>query len=358
LCSTTARRIFAGFTSTARRGGEGAHPGSLRGRLQRESQIVAKPPSRPGKPGKPPLPGGASAADPAADADRTLILPATGAPAERKAELKGALRSKGALRAREKARSKAAPAGPVDPGGVAWEWFKSIGAAVLLFLVIRTFLITAYSIPSESMEKTLLVGDYLMANNALFGATLPFTHVKLPALRDPHRGEIVVFRPTYNEPQIDVVKRVIGIPGDTLQMVDKVLFRNGQRAVEPFAHYDQGTDQPIEMEGFGIMDPNIRPEAFGAKNHLPILHPSVDARQYHPSRNNWGPVVVPAGHYWLMGDNRDQSLDSRFMGPIPRKVIRGKPLFIYYSYDKKDIDAAFPRFVTAARWGRIGHPIH
>ncbi|HEX6036469.1 signal peptidase I [Longimicrobium sp.] len=347
---------------------------------------MAKSHSRKGKPGKP--------TDASDDADRTVILPgadadptlaptsaesaattpagdsASAVPAtaetgagtpparvERK-ELVGSLRSKEQQRARDKARGKpkAAVAAESAAGGVL-EWFKSVGAAILLFFVIRTFLITAYSIPSESMEKTLLVGDYLMANNALFGATLPFTDIKLPALRDPHRGEIVVFRPTYNEPQIDVVKRVIGVPGDTLQMANGVLFRNGKRANEPYAHYDQGFDENIELEGFGLVDPNIIPERYGAKNHLPLLLPSVDKQRYRPSRNNWGPLVVPAEHYWLMGDNRDQSLDSRYMGPIPREVIRGKPLFIYYSYDKKDLGAAFPSFITAARWGRIGDRI-
>jgi signal peptidase I len=338
---------------------------------------VAKSHSRKGKPGTPPAAGSPlfdpPASAPGDDADRTVILPgadadptlnqpaadAKGAPAkaERK-ELVGSLRSKEQLRARDKARGKGKGAQAAEvAGGAALEWFKSVGAAILLFFVIRTFLITAYSIPSESMEKTLLVGDYLMANNAVFGATLPFTDVKLPALRDPHRGEIVVFRPTYNDPQIDVVKRVIGTPGDTLQMADGVLFRNGRRVVEPYAHYDQGFDEPIDMEGFGLMDPTIRPDAYGAKNHLPLLLPTVDARRYRPSRNNWGPLVVPAEHYWLMGDNRDQSLDSRYMGPIPRRVIRGKPLFIYYSYDKHDAGAAFPRFITAARWGRIGDGI-
>lgn len=306
------------------------------------SHIVAKSPSRPGQPGTP--------------ADDTLPADAsTSSTRASRKELVGTMRSKEQLRARDKARGKSEPG--ADTGGTAWEWIKSIGAAILLFFVIRTFLITAYSIPSESMEKTLLVGDYLMANNALFGATIPFTDVKLPALRDPRRGEIVVFRPTYNEPQIDVVKRVIGTPGDTLQMANAVLFRNGQRVNEPYAHYEEGYDVPIEMEGFGVPDPTVRPDAYGAKNHLPILASSVDPRQYRPSRNNWGPVVVPAGHYWLMGDNRDHSLDSRFMGPIPRRTVRGKPLFIYYSYDKRDADASFPRFITAARWGRIGEGI-
>ena len=291
-------------------------------------KTVSKPRSRDGQPraSQPP-------ADDAARPDRE--------------ELKGILRG-----SRRKAPPRGGKPAPADAGGPL-EGLKSILIAVLLFFVIRTFIVTAYSIPSESMEETLLVGDYLMANNALFGATLPFTDIKLPALRDPRRGEIVVFRPGYNEPQIDVVKRVIGVPGDTLQMTDGALFRNGQRVNERYAHYDVAFDTPIPLEGFGLMDPNVRPEAYGAKNHLPLLLPSVDARAYRPTRNNWGPLVVPAGRYWLMGDNRDQSLDSRYMGPIPRRTIRGKPLFIYYSFDKQ-AGAPFPAFITAARWKRIG----
>jgi signal peptidase I len=344
LCDTGARRIFIGSPArplAVARGGP-----SPRDR----SQIVAKPRS-PDSSGASPASGTPSSAG---DADSTVILPGDAAKSERR-ELKGSLRTREQLRARDKARGRSAP--PSEPNGGAVEWIKSIGAAVLLFFVIRTFLITAYSIPSESMEETLLVGDYLMANNALFGATLPFTDVKLPALRDPRRGEIVVFRPTYNEPQIDVVKRVIGTPGDTLQMADGVLFRNGERVNETYAHYEQGYDETIDMEGIGLLDPTIRPEEYGGKNHLPLLLPTVNPRQYRPSRNNWGPIVVPAEHYWLMGDNRDHSLDSRYMGPIPRRVIRGKPLFIYYSFDKQDPAARFPAFITAARWGRIGDRI-
>lgn len=291
---------------------------------------------------------------PPAAGDRTppVLATASGEP-EARAELKGTLRGKERAK---KAKKDAARPEPTDSGGPL-EGLKSILVAVLLFFVIRTFIVTAYSIPSESMEETLLVGDYLMANNALFGATIPFTDIKLPALRDPRRGEIVVFRPTYNEPQIDVVKRVVGVPGDTLQMANGQLFRNGGRVNERYAHFDQAYDDAIPLEGFGMMDPTIRQEAYGAKNHLPLLLASVDPRGYQPTRNNWGPLVVPAGHYWLMGDNRDHSLDSRFMGPIPRRTIRGKPLFLYYSFDKQ-AGAPFPAFVTAARWKRIGTPIH
>ena len=233
------------------------------------------------------------------------------------------------------------------------EWVKSIGGAILLFFAIRTFIVTAYSIPSESMERSLLVGDFLMANNALFGATLPFTEIKLPSVRDPRAGEIVVFRPEYNEPRIDVVKRVIGVPGDTLRMEDQVLYRNGERLDEPYARYEQGFDAPISNGGAQLMDPTVRAELYGAQNHFPLLAPGVERSSYAPTRNNWGPLVVPEGYYWLMGDNRDHSLDSRFMGPVPRRVIRGKPLFIYFSYDKR-ADRPFPRPLTAARWGRIG----
>ncbi|HEU0014480.1 MAG TPA: signal peptidase I [Longimicrobium sp.] len=244
---------------------------------------------------------------------------------------------------------------PEKPRNEVVEWIKSIVIALVLFLFIRTFLLMAYSIPSESMEDSLLVGDFLMANNTVFGATLPFTDVRLPAMRDPRRGEIVVFRPAYNEPRLDVVKRVIGIPGDTLQMVGGVVIRNGRRLNEPYAHYDTGVNDPIGFNGSGLMDPTVRPEMYGAGNHLALLLPSVNRDTYAPLRNDWGPLVVPPGKYWLMGDNRDQSLDSRFMGPVPREVIRGKPLFIYYSYDKHADKPV--RFLTAARWRRIGKRI-
>jgi signal peptidase I len=226
------------------------------------------------------------------------------------------------------------------------EWMKSIAIAVLLFLVIRTFLVTAYSIPSESMESTLLVGDFLMANNAVFGATLPFTDVRLPSLRDPRRGEIVVFRPEYNQPVIDVVKRVVAVPGDVIEMRDRVVYINGEAIEEPYLHPPMRPDDPLDRLG---------PQ--GYQWHLAHLAPGADASAYRPTRNTWGPLVVPAGGYFMMGDNRDQSLDSRYVGFIPRSVIRGKPLFIYFSYDRLS-DRPSPRPLTAARWGRIGNGIH
>jgi signal peptidase I len=236
------------------------------------------------------------------------------------------------------------------------EWVKSIGSAVLIFVVIRTFLIQGYYIPSESMEPTLLVKDYLMANTTIFGAELPLVHVRFPAIRDPHPGEIVVFRPTYNNPVMDVVKRVIGTPGDTLEGRNGVVYRNGRALDEPYTQTLGEPDSEIPLDGSGgLQDPQVRPERFGYRNHLPALVSTVDRNAYHPTRMNWGPLVVPQGHYWLMGDNRDESLDSRFMGFIPRSEIRGKPLFIYYSFDNTD-PSPLSR-ITAIRWSRMGRPI-
>ena len=226
------------------------------------------------------------------------------------------------------------------------EWGKSLVIALALFLVIRTFLVQAYTMPSGSMEDTLLVGDYLMANNAIYGAHIPLTNVRVPAFREPRNGDVVVFRPLYNQPVIDVVKRVVGQPGDTLRMVDRVLHRNGSPLDEPYLEPDYMPDQPMPRFGPG-----------GFEWHLAVLPDGADAESYAPTRDTWGPLVIPDDHYFLLGDNRDESLDSRYMGFIPRDVIRGKAMFIYFSYDRTST-SPFPRFITAARWNRIGKMIH
>jgi signal peptidase I len=259
-----------------------------------------------------------------------------------------ARRTDAAARAKSSERASNRAAEPA-PRNEAWEWIKSLTIAFALFLVIRTFLIQAYTIPSSSMENTLLIGDYLMANNAIYGAHIPLTNIRMPGIREPENGDIVVFRPEYNDPVIDVVKRVMGSSGDTLQMIDRVVYRNGTALNEPYLEPTYGPDLPIERTGF-----------LGANccyvwhlNHLPA---GVDAATYQPTRDNWGPLVVPEGQFMLLGDNRDQSLDSRYSGFIPREVIRGKAMFIYYSIDP-DPYRPFPRLVTAARWGRIGQVI-
>jgi signal peptidase I len=239
----------------------------------------------------------------------------------------------------------------------AWEWIKSIAIAVVLFLVIRTFLIQAFTIPSGSMEDTLLVGDYLMSNNAIYGTPVPLLGLRTPAFREPRHGDIVVFRPTYNAPVIDVVKRVVGEPGDTIRMVDRVVYRNGAALDEPYVEPTYQPDEPIARSSREVMlQPGIDPQSYGYHWHLDVLPAGVDREAYRPTRDSWGPLVVPEGQYMLLGDNRDQSLDSRYMGFIPREQIKGKAMFIYFSIDPF-ADRPFPRALTASRWTRIGQII-
>ena len=188
------------------------------------------------------------------------------------------------------------------------------------------------------MEHTLLVGDFLFVNKALYGAEVPLIHRRLPAVREPRRGDIVVFD-SRTEAGVKVVKRIVGMPGDTLQMKHAVLWRNGVAQSEGYVEHVDSADDPS--------DPGMR------EWQLEFLLTNVSRDTYHPTRDNWGPLVVPAGRYFVMGDNRDNSYDSRYWGFVPRTVIRGRPMFVYYSFDH-DSWHALP-FLTAIRWGRIGH---
>ena len=171
----------------------------------------------------------------------------------------------------------------------AWEWVKSIAVAVVIWLVLRTFLVEAFRIPSSSMERTLLVGDFLFVNKALYGAEVPLLHTHLPSVREPRRGDIVVFD-SRTEQGVKVVKRVIGVGGDTLEMRTNVLYRNGAQQVEPFAqHVDPASDPS---------DPEMR------LWQTRYLLPTVEQQTYQPTRGTWGPLVVPPGQYFVMGDNR------------------------------------------------------
>jgi signal peptidase I len=219
-----------------------------------------------------------------------------------------------------------------------WEWVKSLAIALVIWLVLRTFVIEAFRIPSSSMEPTLLVGDFLFVNKALYGAQIPFTRMHLPEVREPRLHDVVVFD-SRTEAGVKVVKRVVGVPGDTLRMVHAVLWRNGVAQREPYIEH---TDSLVDPS-----DPEMR--AWQVRYLLPRVDPST----YQPTRDNWGPLVVPPRDYFVMGDNRDNSYDSRYWGFVPRGVIRGRPMFIYYSFDKTSW-RALP-FLTAIRWGRIGH---
>lgn len=221
----------------------------------------------------------------------------------------------------------------------AWEWIKSIAVALAIWLVIRALLVEAFRIPSSSMERTLLVGDFLFVNKALYGAEVPVVGARLPAVREPRLGDIVVFDSKMQE-GVKVVKRVIGMPGDTLEMRNTELYRNNVRQIEPFAIWSNTTPDALEQVGQMKLW------------QVDYLLPAVDRAGYQPDRRTWGPLVVPAGQYFVMGDNRDNSWDSRYWGFVDRRMIRGRPLFIYYSYDN-DSWRSLPA-LTAIRWGRIG----
>ena len=215
----------------------------------------------------------------------------------------------------------------------AWEWTKSLAAALLIWFFLRSLLIEAFRIPSGSMENTLLIGDFLFVNKALYGAEIPLVHKRLPAFREPVRGDVVIFD-SKEEPGVNVVKRIIGMPGDTIRMEDNLVYINGKALDEPYA-VRSGSDRE---------DPQMRAAQ---------VRYLVDrgARTYRPTLWNWGPLLVPPDSFFVMGDNRDSSYDSRYWGFLGRDRIRGRPLFIYYSYDKNGL-LPLPVF-TAIRWDRL-----
>ncbi|HET8635123.1 MAG TPA: signal peptidase I [Gemmatimonadales bacterium] len=223
---------------------------------------------------------------------------------------------------------------------VLWDWTRSIGGALLVFLLLRTFLIEGYHIPSGSMERTLLVGDWLFVNKALYGAEVPLLHAHLPPVREPRRGDVIVFD-SKTDPDQKIVKRLIGLPGDTLAMRASHLVRNGVVVEEPYAvHTDTAeTAEPWRdvMRGWQL-------------SYL-----AADTAGYNPDLQNWGPIVVPPDSLFVLGDNRENSLDSRFWGFLPSQNLRGSPMFVYFSYDAGSNDAL--PWVTDVRWGRVGERV-
>jgi signal peptidase I len=219
---------------------------------------------------------------------------------------------------------------------VAREYFEAILLAVALALVLRTFVIQAFRIPSASMEDTLLVGDFLLANKFLYGAKVPFTDWRLPAIREPRPGDIIIFQYP-REPGRDFVKRCVAGPGQRVEVRNKVLFVDGERAVDP--PRSKYTDVRVFKRGSN-----------------------------HGNRDNFGPASVPPGHYFMMGDNRDNSEDSRSWGFLPYGLIKGKAFILYGSWAPDPEAPAYTgvlsvpgmvlynliHFPRRVRWGRIG----
>lgn len=221
-----------------------------------------------------------------------------------------------------------------------WEWVKSISVAILLFLIIRTFAVEAFKIPTGSMESTLLVGDFLLVNKAVYGAQLPFTDARLPAFEEPERGDIIVFEYPLDRSK-NYVKRVVGLPGDRIAMRRGVLYVNGERQDETYVQHVQPTGD--------YWDPSFEWQK-------QYLAPDADRKTYRPTRDDWGPIIVPEHKYFVMGDNRDNSQDSRYWGFVDRGLIKGRPLLIYYSFDRSTL-RPLP-WLTEVRWGRVGDLVH
>lgn len=223
---------------------------------------------------------------------------------------------------------------------VAWEWAKSVQLAIILFLLVRAFFVEAFKIPSGSMEGTLLVGDFLLVNKLVYGAEVPLLDKRLPAVRDPKLGDVVVFQwPEDTEKHF--VKRLVGMPGDTLEMRAGQLIRNGAPQVEPYAQRSLPAREAAGDEFRWQRDYLVQP---------------APRRGYHPTRNDWGPLVVPPHHYFVLGDNRDNSLDSRYWGFVADSLMRGSPIFVYFSYEP-DSAKTFD-WLTKVRWQRLGDLIH
>jgi signal peptidase I len=202
------------------------------------------------------------------------------------------------------------------------EYFESIVIAVILALFVRTWVVQAFKIPTGSMENNLLIGDHLLVNKFVFGPTASGLDRAILPVRDVRRGDIVVFKYP-DEPERDFIKRVIGLPGDTLELRAKKVYVNGQPLDEPYVHY-------------------LTPAGTGGEVT------SIDVRE------RYGPVTVPADQYFVMGDNRDNSQDSRYWGFLPRTYVKGKALMIYWSYEGDGLGS----IVTRVRWERLLHQIH
>jgi signal peptidase I len=218
------------------------------------------------------------------------------------------------------------------------EYFESIVIAVILALFVRTWVVQAFKIPTGSMENNLLIGDHLLVNKFVFGPTPDALDSILP-VRDIRRGDVVVFKYP-SEPERDFIKRVIGLPGETVELRNKKVFINGQPLEENYVHFlEPATGQ--EVTSFDV-------------------------------RERYGPVRVPEGQYFVMGDNRDNSQDSRYWGFLPQTYIKGKALMIYWSYESGSDDyvdqglgatvrrvfSVVTHFFTRTRWERILKQIH
>jgi signal peptidase I len=201
------------------------------------------------------------------------------------------------------------------------EYFESICVAVILALFVRTFVVQAFKIPTGSMENNLLIGDHLLVNKFVYAPTLTGVERGVLPIDPIRRGEVIVFK--YPEdPERDFIKRVIALPGETIEVRKKRVYIDGRQLDEPYVRYLT----PPDEEGGDEFDVRVE----------------------------YGPVTVPPGHLFMMGDNRDNSQDSRYWGFLPQEYVKGRALFIYFSFGEGGLSS----LASSVRWGRIFHQIH
>ena len=220
------------------------------------------------------------------------------------------------------------------------EYFETIVIAVTLALFVRTWVVQAFKIPTGSMENNLLIGDHLLVNKFVFAPAPAALEKAILPVDVVERRDIVVFKYP-DQPDRDFIKRVIGLPGETIELRNKKVYVNGNPLDEPYVHFLEAAHGSSEVTSFDV-------------------------------RERYGPVTVPAGQYFVMGDNRDNSQDSRYWGFLPRHYIKGKALMIYWSYEAEGQDYAdeslggtakrvfsvVTHFFTRTRWERLFHQIH
>ena len=217
---------------------------------------------------------------------------------------------------------------------------KTIIWTVVVIILIRAVLVYPYVIPSGSMEDTLLPGDVLLALKFVYGMDIPYTDIRIAQWRKPKRGDIIIFKYPVDERK-HFVKRCIGEPGDTIEIRNKVVYINGRKLNEPYAVHK---------------DSHVYPSRYDLTNNpwaQKLYQKSWENREFmnDPTvRDNFGPIVVPKGTVFAMGDNRDYSYDSRFWGPVPYKLVIGIPFIIYFSYNPS---APWSKPWEKIRWSRI-----
>ena len=238
------------------------------------------------------------------------------------------------------------------------EAILGIAAVLVSGLFIITFIIQAFEIPSRSMEKTLLVGDHVFVDRLSAAPPARYLGPLMP-YRPIRRGEIAVFiSPAQHD--LHLVKRIVGVPGDKIHLEGRVLYVNGVAQTEPYVYHDPAKSEP---DTFRDDFPAISPMGQGGPSTWPI--------EFHANLDTHGDLVVPEGHYFAMGDNRENSFDSRYWGFVPEENFIGRPLFIYWSFDTPEdqynrtawsdrigfIFHVIIHFFDQTRWSRMFHPV-